>query len=158
MDAFLIFMVIAVGAMFLLTSRTRKQQQRRATEFRESLSVGDEVMTHGGLFGTIVDKDGDVVTLESASGAQTEWIIGAISKLATPPYAEPLDSSDEDVEDEYEDDEYQDAEYEEYDEDAYSDDVEDEDDSEDLPADEDAATGEPQDTPVAGTPEDPRHS
>jgi preprotein translocase subunit YajC len=96
MDPLLIIMVLAVGAMFLLTSRTRKQQ-RQAGEFRQHLVVGDDVMTGSGLFGTIVDIDGDVITLESPSGGRTDWLRGAIAKLAEPPYAVP--DTDEDVSD-----------------------------------------------------------
>ncbi len=99
MDFILIMMVVAVGAMFFLSSRTRKQQ-RQAGEFRSSLEVGDQVMTGSGLFGTVVDVDGDVITLESPSGGRTDWLRGAISKLATPPYAE----DEEYAEDEYDDD------------------------------------------------------
>lgn len=107
MDILLIMMLLAVGAMFLLSSRTRKQQ-RQAVEFRSTLDVGDQVMTGSGLFGTVVAVDGDVITLESPSGGRTDWLRAAISKLATPPYAE---GEDEEQEGEYEDE----AEYEEYD-------------------------------------------
>lgn len=95
MDLILIMMVLAVGAMFFLSSRTRKQQ-REANAFRSSLEVGDQVMTGSGLFGTVVEVDGDVITLESPAGGRTDWLRGAIGKLATPPYAE---YEDEDVED-----------------------------------------------------------
>lgn len=109
MDILLIMMLLAVGAMFLLSSRTRKQQ-RQAVEFRSTLDVGDQVMTGSGLFGTVVAVDGDVITLESPSGGRTDWLRAAISKLATPPYAEGEDEEQE-GEGEYEDE----AEYEEYD-------------------------------------------
>jgi preprotein translocase subunit YajC len=95
MDPLLIFMMLAVGAMFLLTSRTRKQQ-RKAVEFRQTLAVGDEVMTGSGLFGTVVDVDGDVITLESPSGARTDWLRAAIAKHATPPWAEDVEGEEED--------------------------------------------------------------
>jgi preprotein translocase subunit YajC len=108
MDPLLIFMVLAVGAMFLLTSRTRKQQ-RQAGEFRQKLEIGDEVMTGSGLFGTIVDIDGDVVSLESPSGGRTDWLRAAISKQATPPWAdeddEPAEDDEELADDESDDDE-----------------------------------------------------
>ena len=96
MDPLLIIMVLAVGAMFLLTSRTRKQQ-KQAVEFRQTLALGDEVMTGSGLFGTVVDIDGDVITLESPSGARTDWLRAAISKLASPPWAEVDEDEGDDV-------------------------------------------------------------
>jgi preprotein translocase subunit YajC len=104
----LIIMALAVGAMFLLSSRTRKQQ-REATTFRSQLAEGDEVMTASGLFGTVIAVDGDVITLESPSGGRTDWLRGAIAKLATPPYAEEseddvVEDDEEPYEDEYLDD------------------------------------------------------
>ena len=86
MDPFLIMMIFVVGAMLLITNRSRKAQ-RQAGEFRARLAIGDDVMTSSGLFGTIVDVDGDVITLESPSGARTDWLRAAIAKLSTPPYA-----------------------------------------------------------------------
>jgi preprotein translocase subunit YajC len=89
MDPFLIILVLAFGAMWLMTSRTRKQQ-RQAADFRANLEVGQEVMTGSGLFGTIVDVDGDTITLESTPGNQTRWIRAAIAKLVEPA-AEPVE-------------------------------------------------------------------
>jgi len=79
----LIILALAFGAMWLMTSRTRKQQ-RAAADFRANLEVGQEVMTGSGLYGTIVDVDGDVITLESTPGNHTRWIRAAIAKLVPP--------------------------------------------------------------------------
>ncbi len=108
----LIILALAFGAMWLMTSRTRKQQ-RQAADFRANLEVGQEVMTGSGLYGTIVAVDGDVITLESMPGNQSRWIRAAIAKLVPPADETP---ADEDVEyDEAEDEsEYEyDAEYDE---------------------------------------------
>lgn len=124
----LIIMALAVGAMFLLSSRTRKQQ-RQAAEFRSHLTEGDEVMTASGLFGTVVAIDGDVISLESPSGARTDWLRGAIAKLATPPYAAAAD--DEQDEGEY-DEEYAEGEGEYSEEEEYFDDEASYDEAEDV--------------------------
>ena len=58
----IIILALAFGAMWLMTSRTRKQQ-REAADFRANLEVGQEVMTGSGLYGTIVAVDGDTITL-----------------------------------------------------------------------------------------------
>ncbi|MBO9555708.1 preprotein translocase subunit YajC [Cellulomonas sp.] len=82
--SFLIILIIAFGALWLMSSRTRKQQ-RAASEFRNNLVAGDEVMTGSGLFGTVVDVEDDVITLEtSPGGAQTRWIRAAIAKRVDP--------------------------------------------------------------------------
>jgi preprotein translocase subunit YajC len=107
----LIILALALGAMWLMTSRTRKQQ-RAAADFRANLEVGQEVMTGSGLYGTIVDVDGDTITLESTPGNQTRWIRAAIAKLVPPPVDEEDDAEYEGEDGEYEDAEYGDAEYE----------------------------------------------
>ncbi len=111
----LIILALAFGAMWLMTSRTRKQQ-RQAADFRANLEVGQEVMTGSGLYGTIVAVDGDVITLESMPGSQSRWIRAAIAKLV-PPTDETL--SDDDAADDEADTEYEgeyDTEYDPEDE------------------------------------------
>ena len=98
---FYIIIALAFGAMWLMSSRTRKQQQR-AQEFRNTLEPGDEVMTGSGLFGTVVEVDGDVITLESTPGSRTRWLRAAISKKIEPPVAEIGQAEDDD---EFDDDE-----------------------------------------------------
>jgi len=82
--SFLFILIIAFGALWLMSSRTRKQQ-RAASEFRNNLMIGDEVMTGSGLFGTVVDVEDDVVTLEtSPGGSRTRWIRAAVAKKIEP--------------------------------------------------------------------------
>jgi len=111
---FFIILAIALGAMWLMTSRTRKQQ-REAADFRANLEVGQEVMTGSGLYGTIVAVDGDVITLESTPGNETRWIRAAIARLVPPADdVDGVDEIDDDAEYEaYEDDDatYDDATY-----------------------------------------------
>jgi preprotein translocase subunit YajC len=81
---FLIIILIAFGAMWLMSSRTRKQQ-RSAAAFRSNLDVGQEVMTGSGLFGTVVAVDDDIITLESTPGSRSRWLRAAIAKVVEPP-------------------------------------------------------------------------
>ncbi|QJW36882.1 preprotein translocase subunit YajC [Cellulosimicrobium protaetiae] len=99
--SFILILALAAGAMFLMTSRTRKQQ-REAQSFRANLAPGQEVMTGSGMFGTIVDVDeeADVITIESTPGNQSRWLRAAVAKLVEPPVeAEETDeASEEDTE------------------------------------------------------------
>ena len=97
----LIIMAIALGALWLMSSRTRKQQ-RAAQEFRNNLEAGDEVMTASGLLGTVVTVEDDVITLESSPGAHTRWIRAAIAKKIDPP-VEEIDDADDELEDDVDD-------------------------------------------------------
>jgi preprotein translocase subunit YajC len=100
----ILILAIALGALWLMSSRTRKQQ-RVAQEFRNNLVPGDEVMTASGLLGTVVAVEDDVITLESGPGSQTRWIRAAIAKKIEAPADEidDVDESDEDETDEYDD-------------------------------------------------------
>ena len=109
------FFIIAIAAIVLLwfmSSRSRKQQQA-ALRFRDSLEAGQEVMTIGRMYGTVVEVDGDRVTLELLDGATGQWDKSGIAKLVEPPIE--LDEDDDEYDDEYDDDEYDDDEYDDED-------------------------------------------
>jgi len=90
----LLVIVIFGGLMWLMTSRGRKQQ-RQQLEMRSNLAEGDEVMTTGGLFATVVSAEGDVVVLETAPGVQQRWLRQAVSRKVTEPPAEPVSEADD---------------------------------------------------------------
>jgi preprotein translocase subunit YajC len=90
---FLIILVIGIGAMFLLSSRQRKAQKEQLS-FRDNLQPGQRVMTGSGMYGTVVEVDGDEVTLESTPGAQSVWIKAAIARLVDPPVEEVVEDDD----------------------------------------------------------------
>ena len=90
------FLLIGAALYFVMI----RPQQRRAKEQRAllgALEVGDDVLTAGGIFGTIVDiDDDDVVTVEIAPGTNIRMVRGGISRR--------LVDDDEDYEDDDEDD------------------------------------------------------
>lgn len=95
---FLIILVIGLGAMWLLSSRQRKAQ-REQLSFRDNLQPGQRVMTGSGMYGTVVEVDGDEVTLESTPGQQSVWIKAAIARLVEPPVADEDEADEADVDD-----------------------------------------------------------
>lgn len=112
----IVIMAIALGAMWLMSNKNRKRQQE-VVDFRANLQPGDEVMTTSGLFGTVVEVDGEVVLLDLGDGVMSRWFKPAISKRAEEviPLLDPVEGDEE-----FEDGEYEDGEYEdgvEYDED-----------------------------------------
>ena len=104
--SFLVILAVALGALWLMSNRTRKQQ-RTAAEFRNNLVAGDEVMTASGLLGTVVAVEDDVITLESSPGNQTRWIRAAIAKKIEP--VVEIDDVDDVEDDELQDDLHDDA-------------------------------------------------
>ncbi|MGH2684461.1 MAG: preprotein translocase subunit YajC, partial [Actinomycetota bacterium] len=52
---FLISLVLMVGIFYFLLIRPQQRRVRQQRQLVDSLNVGDEVITIGGLFGTILE-------------------------------------------------------------------------------------------------------
>jgi preprotein translocase subunit YajC len=74
-------LVMIVGFYFLLI-RPQRNRQRTQQALLRSLEVGDEVMTTGGMFGTIIDIDEDegVLTVEIADGVRVKMLRQGIAQ------------------------------------------------------------------------------
>ncbi|ATG56575.1 preprotein translocase YidC [Brachybacterium ginsengisoli] len=66
----------------LFMSNRQKKAQQKQLELVRQLGVGDEVRTHSGFFGLIVEAYDDVVVLESEDGSQSKWARQAIAQQA----------------------------------------------------------------------------
>ena len=64
----LLVIVLALLGFWVIVMRPARVQQRRVAQLQEDLAVGDEVIISAGIFGTIVEVDGDRVRLEIADG------------------------------------------------------------------------------------------
>ena len=63
-----ILMLVAVVAIFyFLMYRPQKKQEKETAKMRNSLQVGDEVTTIGGIIGKIVSIKDETVLLETSS-------------------------------------------------------------------------------------------
>jgi preprotein translocase subunit YajC len=91
-----LILIAVFGLMMWMMSRGAKKQRAAAAELRSGLEVGQQVMTASGFYGTIVDVDGDVITLESTPGVETMWKRDAILSVTEPPFA-VADEDDDDV-------------------------------------------------------------
>ncbi len=61
---FVYFAVIIVVFYFMLI-RPENKRKKKAQELRNTISVGDEITTIGGMTGTVVSVDGDFITFET---------------------------------------------------------------------------------------------
>ena len=73
--------LLIVGFYFLLI-RPQRNRQRQQQALVASLEVGDEVMTTGGVFGTIteIDEDEGFVIVEIAPGIRVKMLRQGISQ------------------------------------------------------------------------------
>lgn len=86
----LMILIMLVGFMFISRFANRQQQkmleeQKRRTA--EALVVGNWVKTRAGFYGTVVEIDGDVVTLATPLGDESLWETSAILGAEEPPFA-----------------------------------------------------------------------
>lgn len=90
-------LLMIVGFYFLLI-RPQRSRQRAQQSLLASLEVGDEVMTTGGIFGSIIeiDEDEGVVTVEIAPGTRVRMLRQGIAQR----FVEDEDGDQEDYDDE----------------------------------------------------------
>ena len=83
-SSLLIFLLPVALIAFMVFSQRRRQ--RETQNLQAGLSVGDEVCTTSGLFGTITALDDAVVTLEVSPGVTVRFDRRAIgTRTTTPP-------------------------------------------------------------------------
>lgn len=69
------------GVMYFMMIRPQQKRRREAEQMQSGLSAGDEVVTIGGLYGTVTDVDDETVLLEVAPGVQTRYARPAIARV-----------------------------------------------------------------------------
>ena len=81
----IIILVAMFAIMYFFMIRPQQKKQKEAQNFRNSLTVGQEVITIGGIYGVVrnVDMDG-VVTLEVASNVKIRVHKDGINPVASP--------------------------------------------------------------------------
>lgn len=68
---FLVVMMVSLFAvMYFLTIRPQKKQQKRDQEMRESIQIGDEITTVGGIMGRVVTVKEDALVIETGAGSE----------------------------------------------------------------------------------------
>lgn len=80
MLASLLPLIALFGVMYFLMIRPQQKQQKQLMEMRNSIKVGDEVITIGGIKGTVVALTDDTVVLETSSQkTRIEFVRNAIA-------------------------------------------------------------------------------
>lgn len=79
---FLAIMAVALIAMYFLMLRPNRKKEKEAAELRNSLEVGDEITTIGGIVGRVVSIKEDTVVIETAGErSRIRFLRGAIDKV-----------------------------------------------------------------------------
>ncbi|WP_434743665.1 preprotein translocase subunit YajC [Micromonospora sp. SH-82] len=77
----LLMIALLFGVMYFMMIRPQQKRRREAEQMQSALAPGDEVVTIGGLYGTVTGVDDETVLLEVAPGVQTRYARPAIARV-----------------------------------------------------------------------------
>lgn len=89
-----IFLALLIAVFYFLLIRPQKRRVEQHQKLVSSVDVGDEVVTIGGLYGTVTAIGDEDFELEPSPGTRLRFVKSAIARRIT----EDLDTS-EDMED-----------------------------------------------------------
>ncbi len=92
---FLISLALMVAIFYFLLIRPQQKRARQQRQLVGSLAVGDEVVTIGGMFGTIQAMDDESVTLDVGSGTRVRFLKQAIARKFVQEDLEEQEASEE---------------------------------------------------------------
>jgi preprotein translocase subunit YajC len=93
---FLVFIVVIVG-LLAFSARARRRQAQVQLDRAERITVGSEVMTTSGLYGTVVARnDDDTVQMSIAPGVEVRWALAALRDVESLPRQYRTDDSTSD--------------------------------------------------------------
>ena len=96
--SFVIIMVLMLAVMYVLMIRPQRQRQAQQQAMIDSASVGDDVLTTGGIYGTISEVEGDDIVVEIANGVSVHMTRRGIAAVLPPEVEEEEDEEEEDAE------------------------------------------------------------
>ncbi len=81
----IIMLVLMIAIFYFLIIRPENKKKKKTEEMRNSLSIGDEITTIGGMIGKIVQITEDTITFETGEDRvriQTKkWAISTTAKM-----------------------------------------------------------------------------
>lgn len=63
----IVLLVVMVAVFYFLIIRPQKKQEKQVAEMRDSLAVGDEIVTIGGIIGTVLIIKDDKIMIETGN-------------------------------------------------------------------------------------------
>jgi preprotein translocase subunit YajC len=88
-SGFLIVIVVLFVLMWLLLVRPQRKRSELQMQMQDSLRKGDEIITAGGLHGTVVSIEDDVLEIEIAKGTVARLDRRAVAAVVSPEEEEP---------------------------------------------------------------------
>ena len=98
-SSFFLIIIVAFAVLWLVVVRPQKRRQGQQQQMVSELRVGDEVLTAGGIYGTISRLDEDHVTVEIAPKTEVRVARRAIAGVTSEPDPAEEGESEEPQED-----------------------------------------------------------
>lgn len=72
----------SIGIMFVFMSISQKKKNKKEKELRDSIKIGDEVVTIGGIVGRVKSVSEESFVIESCSGnlKVAKWSVASVNK------------------------------------------------------------------------------
>jgi preprotein translocase subunit YajC len=77
------FILVLLALMWFLLIRPQRRRQVESQKMIDSLEVGKEIVTAGGLYGTIRDMEDDELQVEIADGVEVRIAKRAVAAVVT---------------------------------------------------------------------------
>ena len=98
MPSGILFIVVLIAIMWMLLIRPQRQRQLKQQQMLAALEVDDEVVTAGGVYGTIVALDEDTAQVRIAPEVTIRVARRAIAAVVDEDEAEELEEAEPDAE------------------------------------------------------------
>jgi preprotein translocase subunit YajC len=96
-DPIFLFFLVMLVFLYLLLVRPQRQQAKRHQEMLQGLSIGDEVITAGGIYGEVTEIDDERVQLEVDADVRIAVARRAIASKVTPDEAAAMAAEPEEA-------------------------------------------------------------
>ena len=90
-----IFILVVLVLMWFLLIRPQRRRQLDSQRLVDSLAVGQEIVTAGGLYGTITELDEDEARVEIATGVEVRVAKRAIAGVLSEEDPDELPEAEE---------------------------------------------------------------
>jgi preprotein translocase subunit YajC len=87
--SFVIVIVVLFFLMWLLLIRPQRRRSQQQLVMQDALRKGEEIITAGGLHGTVVSIEDDVLEIEIAKGTIVRLDRRAVAAVISPEEEEP---------------------------------------------------------------------
>ena len=83
----ILFYAVLIGGMYLLLARPQQKKRKKEEKMRNSIQIGDDITTIGGVVGRVVSikADQDVLIIETGTDRAKlkvkKWAIGSVDTI-----------------------------------------------------------------------------